>query len=168
MGIKETLEILESSEEFNKFKSNNPNAKMCAGFFIIDFFGNDNKRSIDFKCEDKVFSCSLRDDDSVKIQEDELVEVVGTKFPELQTINPNVKVDAEDAIGIAKTRTLDEGIAAKYNKAIAVLQKHEGNHVWNITGMLDGLIILHILVNADTGEIIKFERKSMMDLIKKK
>jgi hypothetical protein len=49
-----------------------------------------------------------------------------------------------------------------------VLQKHEGKQIWNITGMLDGLIILHILINADTGEIDKFERKSMMDLIKKK
>jgi hypothetical protein len=168
MGIKETLEILEASEEFTKFKEEHPEREMCAGFFIIDFFGNDNKRSIDFKCEDKVFTCSLRDDDSVKIQEDKLVEVKGTTFPELQTISPKVRVDAEEAIGIAKTRTLDEGIAAKYNKAIAVLQKHEGNQVWNITGMLDGLIILHILINADTGEIIKFERKSMMDLIKKK
>ncbi|MBS3079298.1 PepSY domain-containing protein [Candidatus Pacearchaeota archaeon] len=168
MGIKETLEILELSEEFINFKEKNPDAEMCAGFFIIDFFGNDNKRSIDFKVGDKIFTCSLRDDDSIKIQEDKLVEVEGTKFPELQTINPNIKVDAEDAIGIAKTRTLDEGIAAKYNKAISVLQKHEGKQVWNITAMLDGLIILHILVNADSGEIIKFERKSMMDLIKKK
>lgn len=168
MGIKETLEILESSEEFNKFKSENPNAEICAGFFIIDFFGNDNKRSIDFKSNDKVFTCSLRDDDSVKIQEDKLIEVKGTKFPELQNINPVINVDVEEAIGIAKTRTLDEGIAAKYNKAIAVLQKHEGKEIWNITGMLDGLIILHILVNADTGDIIKFERKSMMDMIKKR
>jgi hypothetical protein len=168
MGIKETLEILRGSEEFNKFQEENPDGEMCAGFFIVDFFGNDNKRSIDFKCKDKVFTCSLRDDDSVKIQEDKLVEVKGTNFPELQTIDYKINIDVEEAIGIAKTRTLDEGIAAKYNKAIAVLQKHEGKQIWNITGMLDGLIILHILINADTGEIDKFERKSMMDLIKKK
>jgi len=176
MGIKETLEILESSEEFKKFKENHPEREMCAGFFIVDFFGNDNKRSIDFKCNDKIFTCSLRDDDSVKIQEDKLVEVKGAKFPELKQINPNVEVDAEDAIGIAKTHTLDEGIAAKYNKAIAVLQKYkdekitnnEEKQVWNLTCMLDGLIILHILVDAETGDILKFERKSMMDLIKKK
>ena len=34
--------------------------------------------------------------------------------------------------------------------------------------MLEHLIILNILVDANTGEIIKFERKSMMDLIKKR
>jgi len=168
MGMKETLEILESSEEFNKFKKDHPKREMCAGFFIIDFFGNDNKRSIDFKCEDKIFTCSLRDDDSVKIQEDKLVEAKDIKFPELQEINPEIKIDAEEAIGITKTRTLDEGISAKYNKAIAVLQKHENKQVWNLTCMLDGLIILHSLIDAETGEIIKFERKSVMDLIKKK
>jgi hypothetical protein len=168
MGIKETLNILQKSEEFHKFKSENSNTEICAGFFIVDFFGNDNKRSIDFKCKDKVFTCSLRDDDSVKIQEDKLIEIKGEKFPELQELNPKVRVDLEEAIGIAKTKTLDEGIAAKYNKVIAVLQKHEDKEVWNITGMLDGLIILHILVDADSGNIIKFERKSMMDLIKKK
>lgn len=168
MGIKETLNILQASDEFTEFMNNNPDSKACAGFFIIDFFGNDNKRSIDFKCNEKIFTCSLREDDSVKIQEDKLVEVKDKKFPELEIINPKVRVDVEEAVGIAKTRTLDEGIAAKYNKAIAVLQKYEGKETWNITGMLDGLIILHILVDADSGEIIKFERKSMMDLIRKK
>jgi len=34
--------------------------------------------------------------------------------------------------------------------------------------MLEGLIILHIMIDSETGEVIKFERKSMMDLIRKK
>jgi hypothetical protein len=168
MGIKETLKILESSEEYQKFLKESPEAEMVAGFFIIDFFGNDNKRSIDYKVGDIVVTCSLRDDDSVKIEKDKLVEVEDSKFPELQKIDPNIEVDADDAVGIAKTKTLDEGISAKYNKAIAVLQKHEGKQVWNLTCMLDGLIILHVLIDAKTGNVDKFERKSMMDLIKKK
>jgi hypothetical protein len=34
--------------------------------------------------------------------------------------------------------------------------------------MLDGLIILHIIIDAETGNVDKFERKSMMDMVKRK
>ena len=57
------------------------------------------------------------------------------------------------------------------HKIIAVLQihEHEGEErqIWNLTCMLEGLQILHILVDSDSGDIIKFEKKSMMDFIKK-
>ena len=44
MTFKETLENIESSKEFSDFKKQYPNAELVAGFFIIDFISNDNKK----------------------------------------------------------------------------------------------------------------------------
>ena len=48
MTFKETLEKIESSNEFKDFKKQNENAELVAGFFIIDFISNDNKKSLDY------------------------------------------------------------------------------------------------------------------------
>lgn len=172
MGIREIQEIIKDSEEFKKFIEDYPEAELCTGFFVTDFFGNDNKKSLDYAVEDRVFSFSINELDKIKMYEDKMVEVKGKEFPKLEKIDPNVEVDLDEATGIAKTRTLDEGIHAKFSKIIAVLQKYNHNgkdmQIWNFTCMLEGLIILHIIVDSETGDIVKFERKSMMDLIKKK
>ena len=172
MSFKKTYQIITKSKVYKDFIKENPKAEICAGFFITDFFGNDNKKSIDFKINEKIFTFSLDDNDEVKINEDKLIQEKGIKYPELKNLDPDIKVDLDEAEGIAKTRTLDEGIHAKFNKIISVLQKYEHNgklrDIWNLTCMLEGLIILHLLIDAESGDIIKFERKSMMDLIRKK
>jgi len=172
MTFKESYKKITESNAFNKFKKDNPDAILCAAFFITDFFGNDNKKSLDYKVKDKIFTFSLDEHDNIKMHEDKLIKESGNKFPELKEVNPNLEIDLDDIEGGAKVRALDEGISAKFNKIISVLQNynHEGveKEIWNLTCMLEGLIILHLLVDAKTGKIIKFERKSMMDLIRKK
>lgn len=170
--LKKTFEIITSSEEFKKFRNEHPDAELCTCFFVIDFFGNDNKKSLDYKLGEKVFSFSINELDKIKMYEDKLVKVENKEFPQLEAINPDVKVDLEEITEMAKAKALEKGISSKFSKIIAVLQKynHNGNDIqaWNLTCMLEGLIILHMMIDSETGEIIKFERKSMMDLIKKK
>lgn len=173
--LKKTFETIKNSEEFKNFIKQHPDAELCAGFFIIDLFGNDNKKSLDYKVNDKVFSFSINELGKIKMNEDKLVTDEKKEFPELKKINPDIKVDLDEVESISKVKALDEGIASKFSKIIAVLQKYksketndEEKQIWNLTCMLEGLIILHILIDADTGDIIKFERKSMMDLIRKK
>ncbi len=168
MTFKETLEKIKASETFKGFIKENPDAELCSGFFIIDFFGNDNKKSLDYKVSEKIFSFSVDDFGKVKMIEDKLIEERGVKFPKLEKIEPSVNVDLDELKSISGIKALDEGISAKFSKIIAVLQKHEGKQIWNLTCMLEGLIILHVLIDANSGDIIKFERKSMMDLIRKK
>jgi hypothetical protein len=168
MTFKDTFETIKSSEVFNTFINENPNAELCAGFFIIDFFGNDNKKSLDYKVGERIFSFSIDDFEKIKMKEDKLVEETGVKFPKLEKIEPNINIDLDEIKSIAGIKALDEGISSKFSKIIAVLQKHEGKYIWNLTCMLEGLIILHVLIDAMNGDIIKFERKSMMDLIKRK
>jgi len=168
MSFKETFEKIKASEIFNRFIEENPDAELCAAFFIIDFFGNDNKKSLDYKIVEKIFTFSIDDFGKIKMIEDKLVQEREIKFPKLEKINPVVNVDLDELKSISGIKALDEGISARFSKIIAVLQKHEGKQIWNLTCMLEGLIILHVLIDSENGEIIKFERKSMMDLIRKK
>ena len=168
--FKQTLEKIENSKVFKNFKEKHPNAELCAGFFIIDFLSNDNKKSIDYKTENKIFTFDLNKNDEIFINEDKLID--NADYPKLMPIKPEAKIEINDLKGIVGIETLERGISAKIHKIVAVLQMHkeadEEKQIWNLTCMLENLIILHILVDAETGKVIKFERKSMMDMIRKK
>lgn len=164
MRFKDLLEKVENSEEFKKFERENPNAELCAGFFILDFLSNDGKNTLDYKIGEKIFTFSV-EDEKIVVNEDKLVDEAGR--PSLVEIDKEINIEVDELKGIVGTRSLDEGISAKLNKIIAVLQKYNEKQIWNLTCMLDGLIILNVHVDALNGDVLKFERKSMMDLIKK-
>ena len=121
---------------------------------------------MDYKDKDKIFTFSLNQNDEITLKEDKLIET--STHPPLTPIQPTTNVELDQLKSITGTRALDEGIHSHFNKIIAVLQNHNSQQVWNLTCMLDQLQILHVLIDSNTGEIIKFEKKSMMDFIKKK
>jgi hypothetical protein len=166
MSFNETLKKVEESLVFKEFIAKYPDSELCAGFFIMDYISNDNKKSIDYKSGDKIFTFNLLDDGKVKMIEDELIK--DDSRPQLEKISPDIKVEVSELKGISGIKILDEGISAKINKIIAVLQKYNGKQSWNLTCMLDGLIIINVVIDSESGEIIKFQRKSMMDMIRKK
>lgn len=170
MTFRQTLNKVQESKIFQTFIKENPEAELCAGFFILDFLSNDNKRSIDYKLGDKVFTFDLTENDEVLIKEDKLLDLPDR--PKLTKINPETKIELNELKSIAGIAALDNGISAKFHKIIAVLQNNptesEVKQIWNLTCMLDQLIILNILVDSETGKVLKFDRKSMMDMIKKK
>jgi hypothetical protein len=170
MSFKETYKLITESEVFRNFIKENPAAELCTGFFVVDFFSNDNKNSLDYKLNEKIFTFSLRDDKSIKFEEDKLMQTEKNQTPSLEKISPDIKVDLEDLRATAQIQALDNKISSKFNKIIAVLQKpsKDSKQIWNLTCMLDGLIILHIIIDPETGNVDKFERKSMMDMIRKK
>lgn len=168
MSFKELLNKIESSKEYASFKKEHPKAEICAGFFILDFLSNDEKSSIDYKDEEKIFTFNL-ETDKIKINEDKLIST--SNVPELEKIDTEIKVDIEEIKNISQEKAQEKGIGTKFNKIIAILQNYTNQEkflVWNLTCMLDQLIILHIIIDAKTGNTIKFERKSFMDLIKQK
>jgi hypothetical protein len=170
MNFKETLEKVEASESYQTFKQEHPDAQLCAGFFIQDFLSNDSKDSIDYQDQDKIFTFNIIDN-QIKMYEDKLMDLPNT--PKLQPLlNPTTNIEVDELKSIAQDKAHEEGIGAKFNKIIAVLQTHEENEqkkqIWNLTCMLDQLIILHILIECYSGEILKFQRKSFMDMVKTK
>lgn len=174
--FQETYEIIKNSIVFKKFIQENPDAELVAGFFIIDFLSNDNKETLDYKLpegkSDKIYTFELTKNKEVIMRQDKLMETDTPNQQKLTQIKSEVKVDLNEIKEIAEKKAQENKITAKFHKIIAVLQNYEIDNenktIWNLTCMLDQLIILHILINSDTGEIIKFERKSMMDFIRKK
>jgi len=170
MNFTTTYKTITSSKIFKDFISENPKAELVAGFFILDLLNNKNEKSLDYKFQNKIFTFSLNENNEITIKEDELINKPG--IPKLTKISPNIKVDLDEIPSIAMKEAEKNNVRNKFQKIIAVLQNHEqeGNkiEIWNLTCVLDGLVILNILINSETGQIIKFERKSMADFIKKK
>ena len=170
--FQQTYEIITNSAVFKKFKSEHKDAELVAGFFILDFLSNDNKDSLDYKLPqgkgDQIYTFELDKNKEVVMKQDKLINEKLSTQPKLTKIKPEPKIDLNEIPSIAEKQAQENKITSKFHKIIAVLQNYEEQLTWNLTCILDHLIILHILINAKTEQIIKFEKKSMMDFIKKK
>jgi len=167
MTFQQIHSTIESSAVFKKLKQENQNIELVAGFFVLDFISNDEKKTLDYKIPqtDKIFTFELDKNNEVIMKQDKLIN--DPNLPKLQEIQPYTKIEVEELRAIAEKQALENNIKSRFHKIIAVLQIHDNQQVWNLTCMLEGLIILNILVSCETGNIIKFDRKSMMDFIKK-
>ncbi len=72
-SFKQTFETITSSKIFQQFKQEHPEAKLCAGFFILDFLSNDTKNTLDYMEGEKVFTFQLFDNKDIVIEEDKLI-----------------------------------------------------------------------------------------------
>ncbi len=167
MTFQQLISTIESSAVFKKLINENPNIELVAGFFILDFISNDEKKSLDYKIPntDKIFTFELDKNNEVTMKQDKLIDE--PNFPKLEKIQPNTNIEVDELRSIAEKQALENNIKAKFHKIIAVLQIYKNQQVWNLTCMLEGLIILNILINCNTEEVVKFDRKSMTDFIKK-
>ena len=165
MNFTQTYKQVVSSKIFKDFIKENSKAELVAGFFILDFLATNNQKSLDYKLNDKIFTFSVNEQNQVEVKEDELIQ--DKTRPQLTKISPSIKVDLESLENIAKTETQKNNIKSQFQKIIAVLQIYEDKQVWNLTCILEGLIILNIIIDSDTGKIIKFDRKSMSDFMRK-
>jgi len=167
MPFNQIYSTIESSAVFKKFIKENSNAELIAGFFVLDFISNDEKKSLDYKIPQttKIFTFELDRNNEVTLKQDKLIN--DPNLPKLQKIQPSTRIEIEELRAIAEKQALKHNIQSKFHKIIAVLQMHNTQQVWNLTCMLKGLIILNILINCDTGDIIKFDKKTMMDFVKK-
>jgi hypothetical protein len=86
------------------------------------------------------------------------------KLPELKR---KIKVEVKDLSVIVEKELEKKNMSSKIKKIIAILQTHEGRVIWNLTCMLESFLILRVHVNALSGEVIKSEKLSLFDFIKK-
>ena len=165
MSFNNTIKQIHDSEIFKNFIKNNASAELCVGFFIIDLKNSLNQTTLDYKLGKRVFTFSIAEDGEISLKEDELVE--NPKFPKLSVIKPKVKIDLKEAMSIARGKAFDEGIEKKFEKIIAIVQNHDGKQVWNLTCILETFIILNLIIDSEDAKIIKFDRKSMGDFIRR-
>ena len=165
MNFSQTLEKIEASKEFNEFKKQHDDAYLCAGFFVLDLEQNINQQQFDYSLKDgKIFTFSLNENDEVTIKEAETIEGKQSKLPE---ISKEIKIDLDRIQELVEKEMKKQEINSRINKIIAILQVHENKQIWNLTCMLEGFGILQVHVDTISGEILKFEKRSLFDFIKR-
>lgn len=156
---------LEKSEVYKSFKAQNPDAFLCAGFFILNFKKGADQQAFDFRNDKQLFTFDFPENPeaSITLKVDDLLP---SPKP-LNKISHDVQIDIEDLQVIVEKALLDNNIKNKLEEIIAVLQNSEGQIVWNLTCMCEGLTIINALVHSETGGVLKFEKKNLLDFIKK-
>ena len=166
MLIKDLLSRLEKSEIFENFRAVNPDAFPCAGFFIFNIKQNNIQYALDFRNDKQIFTFDFPINDSAAITM-KVDDLLPAPRP-LEKISFDVQVDLEDLRPIVEKALQENNIKNKLEEMIAVLQNLDGQVVWNMTIMCEGFVIINAIVHAETAGVLKFEKKNLLDFVKKK
>lgn len=162
MKIKPYIEKLGNSKAYAAFAKKYDNSFMVAGFFILDFETGQNIHQIDYyvPSEKKIAAFTL--DRGVTMQ---MLNMMGKSVPEKLDIN--TKIDLDALRGILEDEMKNRSITEEIKKIIAVIQSIDGKKVWNINCVLSGMEILKAHVEDESQTILKMEKSSIMDYIKR-
>ncbi|MFH1289981.1 MAG: hypothetical protein ABIH92_01085 [Nanoarchaeota archaeon] len=162
MKIKPYVEKLEKSELYKNFKIKYPQAFLVAGFFVLDLEGGVNVHQIDFYVpkEKKIAAFTLDGEITVK-----LLETLNKKVPEKLDMGTSIDLDALQ--GILTDEMKNRGMSESIRKIIAVVQNIEGKRIWNLNCVLTGMEILKSHVEDESKTVLKIEKTSILDIMKK-
>jgi len=162
MKIRPYVEKLEHSREYTEFIKKYPDAKIVAGFFVLDFQDGQHIHQIDFYLpkQNKVAAFTL--DNKITLQ---LMELMSDKVPEALDINTNIDLDALK--GILTDELKNRNISDEITKMVAVIQNVKGKKIWNVNCVLSGMEIVKAHIEDESKTVLKVEKLSMTDLLKK-
>ncbi len=163
MKIGPYLEKLEKSKEYAQFRTNYPDNFMVAGFFVIDLEAGANIHQIDFYVPSKKKVAAFTLDGKVQMQLLDLLKA--DKVPE--KLEKDVKIDLDELKGIVLDEMHNRGMSEEIKKLIAILQKIDGKKLWSVNCVLSGMEILKSHVDDSTKTVLKIEKISLVDLMKK-
>ncbi len=168
MNLSHCLEKIETSQQFKNFLEKNPEAKLCAGFFVLDFKEFKDQSQIDYCTPDgDIFTFTLNNE--ITLTKPEMIE-------EEKKLSPldreKIKIELQSLKRIVESEMEKNKVSSNLEKIIAIIQNFElkdkpTSLIWNLTCMLPGLKIIQVWIDAFSGEILKFEDKSLFDVIKK-
>lgn len=162
MKIKPYVEKLNTSPEYKKFVEKYKDAYLAAGFFIIDFEQGNNIHQIDYyiPSEKKIGAFTL--DKDVVLQ---MMEVLNEAKPEKLDIK--TKIDLEALKGIVQDEMRNRGITEEIKKMIAIIQNIKGKKTWTVSCILSGMEILKANIEDKSETVLRMERTSITDIIRK-
>lgn len=160
MKLEHYQKRVEESKEFRDFKKKNKKAYLAAGFFVLDFEGGKNMHQIDYALPNGKIATFILDE-GVKFKVSD--QAIKKPLPE---IKPEIKTDLEALKGIVEDEMKNRIVTESIKKIIAVLHILDNKPVWNLQCILDGLSLLNVHVD-DKGNVLKFEKHSLMEMIKK-
>ncbi len=162
MKIQPYIKKLNSSTEFKNFKEKFKDSFLMAGFFVIDFETNKNLHQVDYYVPSKKRIAAFTLDAQIHMQ---LLESISKKKPEKLEIKNTTDLDALH--GILQDEMRNRNMSEEIKKLIAVIQNIDGKKVWNISCVLSGMEILKAHIEDETQSVLKMEKISASEIIKK-
>ena len=163
MKIQPYVQKLESSQIYKKFRKDNSESFLVAGFFILDYESGVNMHQIDYYVPSKKQVAAFNLDGEVEVR---LLDMMSKeKVPE--KLDLKTKVDLDALKGILEDEMKNRNITETIKKCIAVIQVVDGKKLWVLNCVLSGMEILKAHVYDNSRTVLKMERASMMDYIKK-
>lgn len=162
MKIAPYVEKLNNSSQYAAFAKEHRDAFMVAGFFVLDFEGGQNLHQIDYymPSDKKVAAFTL--DHGVTMQ---LLGMLNNQTPE--RLDLKTKIDLDALKGILLDEMKNRSITEDVKKIIAVIQSVQGRKIWSINCVLSGMGILRASIEDDSQTVLKMEKSSLFDYIKK-
>lgn len=162
MKIQPYIDKLEKSKEYKDFHKSNKDAFLTAGFFVLDFENKKNVHQLDFYLPKEHQVAAFTLDHGVILQK---MKLMNEKVP--GKLSFQVKTDLDELHGILEDEMKNRNITEEVKKIIAVLQNVDGKTLWNLNCVLSGMEILRAHVDDETQSVLKMEKFSMMDIMKK-
>lgn len=163
MKIQLFVDKVNGSSQFKEFKKKYGDAFLAAGFFVLDLEMGKNISQIDYYIpSEKKFAAFTLGGDKVNLQ---IIDSLTEKAPE--KLDFNTKIDLESIPGILEDEMKNRNITEDIKKIIAVVQTIKGKKVWNINSVLSGMDILRAHIEDSSQTILKMEKTSFVDIMKK-
>lgn len=162
MKIQPYITKLNSSTEYKDFQKKYSDAFMVAGFFILDFEMGKNVHQIDYYIPSKKKVAAFTLDQGINLQ---ILETLNQKTPE--KLDLATKIDLDALKGILEDEMKNRSITQDIKKIIAIIQNINGKKIWNLNCVLSGMDILRAHVEDESKTVLKMEKSSIMDYVKK-
>ena len=156
------FEKLENSDEYKKFKEENPQSYLCSGFFIIDLGESpENKYHFDFYVPEKKQTFSFELEGGIK-----LISLERDDGKILKEVLMNKPFDFEEIKEILLNEMAERKITNKIQKMIFSLQNNEDKDVLFGTVFISGLGLIRVNIDVFENKITDFEKSSLFDMVK--
>lgn len=161
MNFQFYIEKLSDSEEFKKFKSENPECYMFSGFFSIDKKGKDNQQHLDFYIPGRKEGFSFQLEKESKLIQ---LESYDERIPE--KIDEDFDFDFNKIEKMIIEKMKINNVNKEIQKMLFSLQKLEGENFLLGTIFISGMGIIKAAINLEKNEITDFSRRSLFDMMK--
>ena len=157
------IEKLESSEEFKKFRKENPDAYLCSGFFVIDLENKeqDDKYHFDYYVPESKKTFSFEIENGIK-----LVELERNDEKILEKVSMKEDFDFDRIKEMISAEMELKKINNKIQKMLFSLQNLENEDILLGTIFISGLGLIKTNIDLKEKRVTDFEKKSLFDIIK--
>ena len=163
MKIQPYIQKLESSIAYKKFHKDYSDAFLVAGFFVLDYESGMNVHQIDYYVPSKKKVAAFNLDGDVEVRLLDMMQK--EKIPEQLDIK--TKIDLDTLKGILEDEMKNRSITESVKKCVAVIQMVNGKKLWVLNCVLSGMEILKAHVDDESKTVLKMEKSSMLDYVKK-